>query len=155
MHNKNFKLVTQWLTQWMEYRKGKRVMLQWRHHTETSLTKWSRWTSPMISILRWVWVKRVFPFFVFFPQIHIFSLIMQKRKNDEANTIWGTVYRIFEKWSLKSMKVMKKQGRLDTVTYQGRLRRPSIKYNLGPRINPKIVKRMLVRNWWNLSKICS
>lgn len=41
---------------------------------------------------------------------------------------------------------MKNQGRLDTVTYQGRLRRPNIKYNLGPRMNPKIVTRMLVRN---------
>ena len=44
------------------------------------------------------------------------------------------------------MKVMKNQGRLDTVTYQGRLRRLGTKYNLGPRMNHRIVKRMQGRN---------
>lgn len=79
----------------IEYEKGRKVILPWRNLKNTTSTKWSMWTSTVIShvdsIYLLIWdmgyVENGTSTPVFFPKTHKPSLIMR-------NPSWETFYKM-------------------------------------------------------------
>lgn len=87
--------------------KRKAVTLQWKHLADTTLTKWSRLTSPLIRysaiMCPLIWYTEKYPSLLWYSCQNTEPQLI--RRKQQTNPNWGIFYKITDRYSSKVSKL--------------------------------------------------